>query len=472
MALVLFAPILPLLFLVRDYRVGVVCLTFVLPWTGSPLLPQAQGFNVVTYLTVATLLVFVCKSMFGSGKMVRLPRVFVWCYLLPISVGIVAAWPHLGEGARNFAMIEAGFSFQPFDFLKAKYVKPLAFVIYAFLLANAVRDSVKPERFLAAFALAAVLPAAAVIVLVGMHGFALSELQSQRTFLGPLGLHANDMALLLLLATGPLLFMWGEVRDGALKLLCLATLALVVAALILTFSRGGYVGLVVVTGTYLYFRKRPGTVAIFVLMAALGVVVAPQALRDRLSTGLESGGVSNTVSGQTNEKLTQGRVASWILLAPDVLRSPIWGRGIGSTAWTSAVAKGAYGANHPHNMYLEIALDLGMLGLLSILYLYRSYLQGFRRLAAAAELSLLMRRYFAGAGASFLGMLAMSFSAGHYMPYPEQAFLWFALGALFSYWPLAERAGKIPEGVRVKKGFGMRPPPRIGMSAASKYQLS
>jgi O-antigen ligase len=456
-ALILFAPVLPLLFVLRDYRVGVVCLTFVLPWSGSPLLPQARGFNVVTYLTILTLMVFLGRAMFRATKPASLPSVFVWCYLLPISVGAVLALPHLGEGARNFALFDAGFSFEPYDFLKAKYLKPLAYVIYAFLLGNALRDSKRPERFLAALAFAAVLPAVAVLVIIGLHGFALSELQSQRAFLGPLGLHANEMALSLALATGPLLYMWGAVRNGLLKLLCLAAMSLVIVALILTFSRAGFVGLVVIAVTYLFFRKRKGTIVAFVLLCAVLLVAAPQAVRDRLTTGVESGALSNTVSNRNDEKLTQGRVVSWMLLAPDVLRSPLWGRGVASTAWTSAVTKGVYAANHPHNMYLEILLDLGVLGFLAIVHLGRVVLRSFRRLAMAEELSPLMRRYFAGAAASFLGMLAMGFTSGHYMPYPEQAFMWFSLGTLFAYWPLAQQLVQTQDGQQIKKGFGMRP---------------
>ena len=37
-----------------NYRVGVVCLTVLLPWSWSPLIPQAQGFNVITFLTIAS----------------------------------------------------------------------------------------------------------------------------------------------------------------------------------------------------------------------------------------------------------------------------------------------------------------------------------------------------------------------------------------------------------------------------------
>lgn len=459
LALILFAPVLPLLFLLRDYRVGVVCLTFVLPWTSSPLLPQAQGFNIVTYLTLLSLIVFLGGAMFRPVRIVTLPRVFVWCYLLPITVATVIAVPHLGEGARNFAALDAGFPFDTYGFLKAKYLKPLAYIIYAFLLANAMRDSKKPDRFLAVFAVASALPAVAVVVLVGIHGFALSELQAHRTFLGPLGLHANEMALLLALSVGPLLFMWGEVRQGLLKLMCLGILGLVLVALVLTFSRGGYVGLVVIVSAYLLFRRRLGTIAAFVLIAALGIVAAPQALRDRLTTGIESGALSGSTLGKADEKLTQGRVASWQMLAPDVMRSPLWGRGVGSTAWTSAVTKGQYAANHPHNMYLEIALDLGLLGCVAIFWLYRTYLRGFRRLAAAPELSPVLRRFFAGAAASFLGMLAMGFTSGHYMPYPEQTFMWFLLGALFAYWPIVQRADQTEGEPRPKKGFGMRLPP-------------
>src|SRR5579872_6920522 len=55
-AFLLFAPILPIIFLLRDFRIGVVLLIFLLPIQHTLLLPSFTGFNIVTYLAATTFL--------------------------------------------------------------------------------------------------------------------------------------------------------------------------------------------------------------------------------------------------------------------------------------------------------------------------------------------------------------------------------------------------------------------------------
>ena len=47
-----------------DYRAGVVCLTVLLPWAWSPLLPQTRGFNLINFLVFASLVSFAARRSF------------------------------------------------------------------------------------------------------------------------------------------------------------------------------------------------------------------------------------------------------------------------------------------------------------------------------------------------------------------------------------------------------------------------
>ena len=147
-----------------------------------------------------------------------------------------------------------------------------------------------------------------------------------------------------------------------------------------------------------------------------------------------------------DDPLTKGRLASWALLAPDIIISPIWGQGIGSVAWNQATSSGRYRATLAHNMYLEILLDLGIVGFVMLMYLFYRYVSGFRSLSNDTSLSPALRYYFAGALASFLGMLVMGVANGLYLPHPEQAYLWFALGMLFAYWKTGSKTKSIRRG--------------------------
>ena len=110
---------------VYDYRVGVICLTFLLPWFSSPLVPQMRGFNLINFLIVASAISLAIHRSFGSVPIVSLPKVVRWCYLLPIAVATLVALPHLPEGAANFPARAPAYyqEFVPAEFLKQRVIQ-------------------------------------------------------------------------------------------------------------------------------------------------------------------------------------------------------------------------------------------------------------------------------------------------------------------------------------------------------------
>ena len=73
-------------------------------------------------------------------------------------------------------------------------------------------------------------------------------------------MHANDLGRLYAVAYALLLFTWAESKDARLRLALLASMAmLIVAALVLTFSRGAFFGFVVVNVLFLLSRRNAKT---------------------------------------------------------------------------------------------------------------------------------------------------------------------------------------------------------------------
>lgn len=434
LAVALLVALAPIPFIFRNYRVGVVCLTVALPFFFSRLLPQVQGLNVFTYLLVATAGSFFMQAIRSKDKTVGIPGVVIWAYILPITIGIVIALPHVPEGARNYNTEAAMLRYVPSEYFKNAFLKPMVyFVGYAFLLANAIKTSAKPERFLGALFASALLPTFLVMFKVATYDYGLSALMSDREFLSPTGMHANEFGLLLSLAVGPLLYISGVIEHRGLRLLARVGLALVVAGLILTFSRGAMLALLIVVGLYLWHRKQVKTALGIAVIAALLVFALPDAVKERFGAGLRSGAVGD-VGNVERDELTAGRFVGWEKLAPEVLRSPVWGRGIGSTAWSQAVAEGRFKPDHPHNMYLEIAMDLGIVGLCCFVLVFGKFLSRYKHLGRQETLSPVMRDYFWGARASLIGGMVFAFTTGYYVPNPAQMPLWFSLGFLFAYW--------------------------------------
>jgi O-antigen ligase len=303
------------------------------------------------------------------------------------------------------------------------------FVVFAFLLANAVRDSAKPERFLLAFGVSAVLPALA-IVLTALSGG--GQVEQRGSYLEGLGLHPNSFGMQLALAAGPLLFLAAGSIPVLFRWASGAALALVSVGLVLTGSRGAAMAYIVIVLVWLFWRRRFSDLLIAAVLAAVLAVAVPEKVWDRLTLGMDDAKATSVYN--MDDPLTKGRLASWAQLAPDILISPVWGQGIGSVAWNKATSSGRYHATLSHNMYLDMLLDLGIIGFLMLSYLFYRYASEFRALSKDTALSPIFNSFFAGAWASFLGMLAMCTSNGVYMPQPEQVFLWFALGLAFAHW--------------------------------------
>ena len=108
------------------------------------------------------------------------------------------------------------------------------------------------------------------IIYVAAAGMSLGALSmsGSREFFSALGLHANDLGRLYAVAYGLLLFTWGETRDMRLKTLLVVTMGVLALALMLTFSRGAFVGFMIVNALYLLWKLNAKT-STFMIRAAL-----------------------------------------------------------------------------------------------------------------------------------------------------------------------------------------------------------
>jgi O-antigen ligase len=306
-------------------------------------------------------------------------------------------------------------------------VKPLFMMIFALLVGAAVARSGKPESFLVPTLLSIWVMGLMVIVFVFQSGIALSQLASStsREFLSPLGMHANDLGRLYAVAYALLLFIWAESKDAGLRLALLVSMAMVVVALILTFSRGAFLGFVVVNVLFLLWRRNAKTLIFVALLAAGALFALPGAVYDRITTGYGEG--LNVISAGRIEEI-------WLPLLPEVLRSPIYGSGLGSILWSETM-RGAgttmLGITQAHNAYLETVLDMGMAGLILVCAYFVHLWKGFRALGVDPSLSPTLRGFFQGAAAGLASLLVAGIVGSRLTPGAEQVFLWLAIGMMY-----------------------------------------
>jgi len=433
-ALYLLAAALGCAFILVDFRVGVALLIVLMPLSRSHVFPHAMfgvtGLNPVNLLLAATLGACLLQGL-GDGSLRRfLPAPLAWLYVAPLAAAAALGVRHVGDIVPGFAL----YGLIQFDdaagYLRDLLFKPLLLVVFALLVAAAAARSAKPQALLVPACLSVWVMAALVLVFVAQSGAGLGDLAGAgaRSFLSPLGIHANDLGRLYVSAYALLLFTWAAAGPGPLRPLLLATAGVVVASLVLTFSRGALLGFMIVNVLFLLWRRSGRVLLAAALLAAAAPLLVPDAVFERLDMGFGMG--ANAVSA--------GRIDGlWLPLLPEALASPVFGHGLGSILWSHAMHAAQagdpriIGATHPHNAYLETLLDMGLAGLVLFGAYYLHVWRGLRALAADAALDPLLGGFFQGAAAALAALLAVAVADSSLAPRAEQVYLWLAIGLMY-----------------------------------------
>ena len=410
-----------------DYRVGAVLMIVMLPIESSYIFPRAMlgftGLNPLNLLLAATLFSFLVRGRLKGF----VPPQLLWLFVVPILIAGIHGARYADEVLPYFYEMEILHFTNAAGYLRDIVAKPLLMVLIALLVGAAVARSQKPERFLVPFIIAVWVMSLVLIVFVVASGVKLGVLAStgSRGFLSAIGMHANDLGRLYAVAYALLLFMWGESKDPALKSTLVVTMGVLTVALLLTFSRGAFVGFLLINALFLLWKFNLKTLAIAAVVIALGAALVPSYVMDRVMLGFATGGDANAVSAGRIEGL-------WLPLLPEVLKSPLWGFGLLSTTWSYPMETGAMlTATHPHNAFFEALLDMGVIGLGLLLAFYWHVWTRFRSLGSNAYLSPALRGFYQGAAAGLICFLVTGMAGSSLRPVPEFAFLWLAIGMMY-----------------------------------------
>jgi len=426
-AVILAFALLACVFVLIDFRVGVVLLIVLMPVSATSVFPHGMlgvtGLNPLNLLLLATLGSYLLRAL-ADGSVARfVPPPLLWLYIVPIVIAGALGSRHLAEIPPYFFESKLVQYDGVGSYIRDMVVKPLFMVVFALLVGVGVSNARDPERFLVPILVSIWVAAPVVLVFFAQSGAGLDELASSqsRHFLSPLGVHANELGRLYVMAYALLLFTWAATEQR--KVVLLASMGVVVAALAITFSRGAFVGFVLVNALFLVSRRSTGAFVLGAFLVAGLLFVLPAAFYDRLATGF----------GGDLDGISAGRINGlWLPLLPEVWRSPIYGNGIDSTVWSDAMRTGRIlEASHPHNAYLQALLDMGVAGLILLCAYFAHVWKGFRRLSVDPSVSPILQGFYAGAGAGLASWLISLVTDSSLAPRPEQAFLWLAIGMMY-----------------------------------------
>lgn len=422
-----------------DYRVGVWTLIVVMPLSGTHLIPREMfgvtGINASNLVLVATVLgYFVNRSKLQSPN--TRPAMDRWVLLLLVIPFLLAGL----NGARLASSVSSelvDLEVADFDstqsYLLAIVIKPLFFVVYAWLVAAAVRDSKRPEMLMWPVLISALIFCAVAFTGAAYSGLTLEQMASpnaRKTFAWT-GLHNNDLGPMMVGVAAICLHVMPTQKLG-LKSALLLTLLLCVAAAMLTFSRNAFLALGVVAVGYFLSGRNLAKLGLGVAIFLVALMFMPREFVGRALTGVGNGG--SMIKNAKEDALTAGRVGGvWMPVLEAAAESPVWGIGLDGIVFTPAVHNEETGDyfGHPHNAYLRAILEAGVIGLA----LFMAYYIGLFRRARALMKDIRLRpeeRAMAQAGMWALVVLGVQGTTGGSLtPIPSQVFVWCAIGFVY-----------------------------------------
>jgi probable O-glycosylation ligase (exosortase A-associated) len=188
----------------------------------------------------------------------------------------------------------------------------------------------------------------------------------------------NDLALMLNLIiplTGAVML---NARGALERSIAGVALVLSIIAVILTFSRAGFLTLAAALVVFLLMLVRRGSAGKAVLLLAAALLVSPllpTGYTDRLST------IADMSADRTGS--ATGRWRDFHVAIELVQRNPIVGAGIGQDIFVMNETRGDKWTS-VHNAFLQYAVDLGLPGLILFTWLYLSCLRSASRVERRA----------------------------------------------------------------------------------------
>lgn len=175
----------------------------------------------------------------------------------------------------------------------------------------------------------------------------------------------NDLALVLNLVIPLAAALVVMSRGIAARLVAAAALLLGAVAIVLTFSRAGFLALaatVLASVVFLARRGAPGRAAVIVVAGLLMLPLLPDTYVGRLNT------ITHIEEDETGS--AQGRWRDTKVAARLVVKNPVIGAGIGQDVLVMNQERGRDTWRRVHNVYLQYAVDLGLPGMLLFITLH------------------------------------------------------------------------------------------------------
>ena len=397
--------------------VGVFLFTVVLYFRPYELFPALSAFDSLAYwLAIVTLLIFL-PSQFGlEGTLTARPRevnlVLLLCVAgllsIPTAINPAEAWKEFND-----------------VFLKA--------VLMFIVMINVVRTQ-RRLRWLIYVSLAVTFFLSVNAISDYRSGNFAVEGYRIRGILGGMFSNPNDLAIHLITMIPLAAVMMMRSRNFIVKLAFLACALLIVAANVVTYSRGGFLGFLVATGVLLWKLgrgRRLGVAVIGSVLLVLFIGLAPGNYGVRILSIFVPG--LDPVGSRSHRR---GILERSVLVS---LRNPVTGVGMGNFHTVSL------NETVSHNAYTQVSAEMGVAALVIYMMFVLAPLKSLRRIERETFAGRRTSRYYyylaVGLQASLLGYMVSSFFAA----VAYQWYIYYLVGYAVSLRRMYEAEGSQPQ---------------------------
>jgi O-antigen ligase len=333
-----------------------------------------------------------------------------------------------------FAILTAPISVWPggsSDFIIEGYAKNIVFV---YLLVQGARNECSTRLIVGAL-----ITGCALIVISLLTGFGPEmSIDAREERMNVAGTYdVNDLALLFVVAL-PFAFFLLKDSTKFQRLLLLAAIAMMIVGIIKSASRGGFLGLIVIS-VFLLIRssKQARKYALIAILggAIMFTIAAPAAYWTRISTIF-------SLQNDYNMNLQTGRMMVWQNGLKMIATYPVTGVGINCFNIAHADFSGTKINISPHNSFLQIAAELGIPGFILFLLIIFTSIIAARRVRRLTREEKIPQEFWWLAAAieiSFIGFIVSASLLTHAYS-PIFCFLTGISASLVARYRAAERA--------------------------------
>jgi O-antigen ligase len=234
--------------------------------------------------------------------------------------------------------------------------------------------------------------------------------------------NTNEFAATMILIALVAIHLWRSEKSSLRRWILIIMSGTIVYAVTLTASRGAMLALgVSIVILVLQQRNRVQTLFVLVIFAAIVLLVMPTSARERIGLTADNGASADELTISSRDASTRNRMSYQVLGMRLFLQRPVTGIGLGNFGnaydrsefrWLNEQTETGQRSREAHNMYLEILVGTGLMGMLpfmSLLYFtIRDFIRTCRNLLPNSSLKFMSQGLLAGFGAFLAASLFLS----------------------------------------------------------------